>query len=927
MSDDHHSDESARVRVPSSTYRLQVHKDFPLTAAAEIVPYLQRLGVGDAYTSPLLQAGPGSMHGYDVTDPSRVSEDAGGGPALSQFHGALRDARMGHLLDIVPNHMGATHLNPWWADVLTHGPASPYSDYFDIDWQNPPRERDRGRVVLPRLGSPSGEAIDAGDVKIAFDAEGPAVLTYGRRLPMDPRTVALVFGEAPTGALGELVAESDAARWRDDATSQAHTDAVALSQKFVELFATDATALEAANRQAALVNADRDWLERVLDAQVYRLTHWKAGSDEINYRRFFDVSDLISLRADRPEVFEACHSLFLDWLADGSVTGLRIDHPDGLADPKGYLERLRDAAVARTGQVPYVVVEKILGPGEEIRPDWPCAGASGYEFISTVTPLFIDPDGGEKLAEFYATFTGRREPVHDLETRCKYLVLDTSFAADLHRVVDLIEPLARANRSARDLSRHELTIAVRAMAAAFPVYRSYCATPPHPLDAALIEKAAATATERFPERTSAIAFVKSQLDLTPPQPGATTDATTLAQEQQAFLARFGQLTAPATAKGFEDTALYRHARLLALNEVGTDPEALGVKPEEVHEFFRRRPRGSLSPLSTHDTKRGEDARARLCALSEFADDWAACATRWVDLTEPLRTRLACGRLAPSVNELLYFWQTLFGAWPAPNSEPATAPSLSDRIVEFAVKALHEGKENSSWRDADDAYDAAVCDYLRNLLDPAKSAEFLKEFDALVQKVAKFAAKNSLAQTLLRLSAPGVPDTYQGSELWEYSLVDPDNRRPVDYGLRERMMADLDARVETDPRALCLELSTDVTDARGKMYLTMRALRFRKARALLFSESFYVPLEVTGPAAKHVFAFLREFDGKAALVAVPRLTASLPADSWAETVVHLPDAWRGKNWACAFTHDRLTSTETLPCAKLFETFSVALLSAE
>ena len=925
MSHGHRPEESARVRVPNSTYRFQVHKDFPLTAAAEVVPYLLKLGVGDAYTSPLLQAGPGSMHGYDVCDATRVSSDAGGGPALAQFHAALRDARMGHLLDIVPNHMGATHLNPWWADVLTHGEASPHAHHFDIDWVNPPRAADRGRVVLPRLGSPSGEAIDAGDVKIGFDAEGAGLFTYGRRLPLDPRTLTLVSPQVPAGRFGELVRAAGELPGRDDPAG--YDAAQALARDLGELFAADPAALEAANGQATLVNADRDWLERVLDAQVYRLTHWKAGSDEINYRRFFDVSDLVSLRADRPEVFDACHALFLDWLADGSVTGLRIDHPDGLADPRGYLERLRDAAVARTGQVPYVVVEKILGPGEEVRPDWPCAGASGYEFISTVTPLFIDPDGGEKLAEFYATFTGRRESVHDLETRCKYLVLDTSFAADLHRVVDLIEPFARADRSGRDLSRHELTIAVRALAAAFPVYRSYHSTPTHPLDAALIEQAAATAAERFPERAAAIRFVKSQLDLTPARTGAAADAGTLARKQREFLARFGQLTAPATAKGFEDTALYRHARLLALNEVGTDPEALGVKPDVVHEFFRRRPHGSLSPLTTHDTKRGEDARARLCALSEFADDWATQAPRWVELTESLRTRLPCGRLAPSVNEMLYFWQTLFGAWPAPDSEPATAPSLADRVVEFAVKALHEGKENSSWRDPDDAYDAAVCDYLRGLLDRAKSHTFLHEFEALVQLAAKPAAMNSLAQTLLRLAAPGVPDTYQGSELWEYSLVDPDNRRPVDYGVRERMMADLDARAEADPRALCEELSADVTDARNKMFLTMRGLRFRKARPTLFGEGIYSPLEVAGPAAKHVFAFLREYDGKAALVAVPRLTASLPTEPWAGTEVRLPPAWRGKKWACAFTHGRLTSGETVPCAKLFETFPVALLSAE
>ena len=916
----------APPRLPSSTYRLQVHADFPLTAAADIVPYLHRLGVGDAYTSPLLQAGPGSVHGYDVTDPSAVAADAGGQPALARFHAALRDARMGHLLDIVPNHMGAAHTNPWWADVLTHGEASPHAGHFDIDWQNPPRATDRHRLVLPRLGSPSGDAIDARDVKVGFDANGPAVYTYGRWLPMDPRTLALVFPEPPADELGDIARAAKRLAPRSDPGG--YPAAIALSKRLAELFANDPAALEAANTQAELVNADRDWLERLLDAQVYRLTHWKAGSDEVNYRRFFDVSDLVSLRADRPEVFAATHALPLDWLAEGTVTGLRIDHPDGLADPKAYLDRLREAAVARTGKTPYVVVEKILGPGEEVRADWACAGASGYEFISNVTPLFIDPDGAEKLAEFYATFTGRAETVEELETRCKYLVIDTSFAADLHRVVDLIEPLARADRSARDLSRHELTIAVRALSAAFPVYRSYPADPPHPLDAALIEKAARIATERFPERTSAIAFAKSQLDRAPIRPGAGLDADTLRQTQREFLTRFGQLTAPATAKGFEDTALYRHARLLALNEVGTDPEALGVKPDSVHEFFKRRPHGSLNPLSTHDTKRGEDARARLCALSEFADDWATSVPRWVDLTEPLRTRLECGRLAPSVNELLYFWQTLFGAWPAPNSEPATAPSLADRMVEFAVKALHEAKENSSWRDADAVYDRAVCDYLRGLLDPAKSARFLNEFDALVEKAARPAAMNSLAQTTLRLTAPGVPDTYQGSELWEYSLVDPDNRRPVDYGLRARMLTELDDRAAADPEALARELSADPTDARAKMFLTMRGLRFRRARPTLFSEGAYTPLEVVGPAAKHVFAYLREYDGKAALVAIPRLTASLaPSDPWADTEVRLPSAWQGKKWACAFTHNRLVSTETVACAAMFGTFPGGLLSAE
>ncbi len=913
-------------RVPVSTYRLQVHAGFPLTAAAAVVPYLDALGVSDAYTSPLLAAREASVHGYDGINPEQVSPDLGGVPALDALSAALRERGMGLLVDIVPNHLAAVPDNAWWADVLAHGPASKYAGYFDIDFDTPPRPSDRGRVVLPCLGSPYADALAAGSVKLSADAEGVWVQVYDRRLPIDPRTLPLIGLDliAP-GGLGEAVQTAGGLppRTAPDAAA-AHETALGVNRHLAATLAGNADALAEVRRHVADINADPARLDAVLSAQPYRVCHWRAGADEVNYRRFFDVADLVALRADRGPVFVATHALTLKWLTTGRATGVRIDHPDGLADPAGYLDRLqatyRDAAGPDAGPL-YVVVEKILARGEPVRPEWATAGATGYEFIAAVNPLFVDPAAEAAMTDVYHAFTGQTQSFGDMVVECKQLVLDTSFGGDLDRVADLLMAVAAVGRASRDFTRGELRRAVRAVVAAFPVYRTYVTDALDDADRAVLDQAASAATRRLPTHAAAVEFCRATLALAPPPAGDIPPAgqADYRAAQIRFAGRFQQLTAPATAKGFEDTALYRYARLISLNEVGGDPARFGCDPAEVHAFFRDRPRGALSPLSTHDTKRGEDARARINVLSEMPRAWGDAVGRWAALNRRHKTTLPDGRPAPDANDEYLLYQTLVGVWPG-----AADATLAGRVQEFAVKALHEAKRQSSWRDPDAAYDAATCAFLAAILDPSTGAEFLADFAAFHAPVARHGAVNSLAQTLVRCTAPGVPDTYQGSEFWDFSLVDPDNRRPVDYAARTAALAELDAG---DAAHLARELAADPTDARAKLFVVSQALRFRRERAALFAAGGYVPLTVTGPRAEQVFAYLRECDGEAALVVVPRLGFGSGGEAWARTFVELPAAYSGRRWVDAFTGVEVSSDGgRLGVGAVWSGFAVGLLGA-
>ncbi len=971
------------ARVPGSTYRVQFHAGFTLRDALAVVPYLHALGATHLYASPLLTARPGSTHGYDVTDHAALNPEVGTEDDLAALSAALRDRGMGLLLDAVPNHMSVGPGNAWWADVLEHGPASPFAGYFDIAWADSPRPQMHGRLLLPVLGDQYGAILESGGLVPVFEGGGFHVRVHDSRLPVDPRTYGLVLAPAADRLRADLGAEHPSAVEllsilhavrnlppRDDAdpgrVAEGRVECASIRRRLGELperYPEAAGAVGAA--VAALAGTPGDpasfaALDELLEAQAYRPCFWRVASDEINYRRFFDVNELVALSTEREDVFRAVHATWLRWAAAGLVDGLRIDHPDGLFDPKGYLERLQaeyrgavanppvgEALLPRPGMrgrsasptdvAPlYVVVEKILGDGERLPADWACDGTTGYEFIHAANGLFVDPAGEGPVTAFYQRFTGLDDPWPEVVYRSKRQVSQGSLASELNALAHQLDRIARLDRRSRDFTLNGIRKALREVVACFPVYRSYVDGGLHDTDKAAVGKATRWAYRRNPLLGRAVfEFVRDTVLLKDSPSGPATDE--YRELQRRFAGKFQQVTAPVTAKGVEDTAFYVFNRLGSLTEVGGEPGRWGWAPEKVHAFLAERAAapGGLSPLSTHDTKRGEDVRARLNVLSELPAEWAARVLRWAELNRACKVEVEDGVVAPDPNEEYLLYQTLVGAWPG---DPGG--DFRPRVQQYMRKALAEAKVHTSWISPNAEYEAAVAAFVDRILDPAASAEFLADLAEFADRVAFFGRVNGLAQTLLRCTAPGVPDTYQGTEGWDLALVDPDNRRPVDYAARAGWLRDLDDRAARGGRALCrlaLELSRRPDDPRAKAFLTARALRCRRDRPDLFATGGYGPLSAAGAKAGHVFAFLRTGDdGAAALVVLPRLPAGLVPDGdrlplgrrvWGDTAVSLPEEYVGGRWANVFTGEVVAAAGPVAVAEALGVFPVALLVRE
>ncbi len=933
-----------------ATYRLQMHAGFTLRDATRLLDYLHAVGVSHLYTSSLLAAKPGSTHGYDVTDHTRLNPELGTDDDLAALSAALKARGMGLLLDTVPNHMSVGGPNPWWQEVLEHGRASRYADHFDIGWDDHPRETFRGRVLLPILGERYGAAIDAGTFRVQFDGGAFALRVYENTLPLDPSTYAGLLAPVVEQLSPDDPAENEARSvltavrnlpGRDDRERAAErgAEAVAIKRRLAAVAEQHPAVGEALAARAAAVTASPEELDRLIDAQAYRPCYWRVASDEINYRRFFDVNDLAALATEREAVFADVHQLVFRWLADGIVDGLRIDHVDGLFDPKQYLDRLQagfeqcstrsasgsDEPTRGASGTLYVVVEKILAPRETLPSDWATDGTTGYEFAALLGGLFVDPAGELPLTDAYRRFTGRDDPFADLAYQCKFLVLQSSLTSELHALAGHLDRVAQAGRGSRDFTLNGLRHALREVLASFPAYRSYVADAAADADKSMVHRAARAAYRRNPSLGREVFhFVRDTALLADPPDGPPPDE--YRQLQRRFAGKFQQLTAPVTAKGVEDTALYRFNRLLALNEVGGHPARFGTLPDDLHAFLQTRGPGGLSPLSTHDTKRSEDVRARLAVLSELAGEFGERADRWAELNRRHKAEEEDGVVAPDGNEEWLLYQTLLGAWPLGGSDP----EFVRRIQAYMTKALHEAKENSSWLNPNTAYDDAVAAFVERILDPQQSAEFLADFEPFQRRVSRYGMTNSLAQTLVRCTAPGVPDTYQGTELWDFSLVDPDNRRPVDYARRRELLRSLDEAA--DRLKLARELAAQPEDGRIKLFVISRALRMRRDLPELFTRGSYEAVSATGAKAGCVFAFVRQLGTQAVLVAVPRLVTRLgppdgPAD-WADTRLHLPDGLAGRPWTDLFTGRPQTSPDGhITAADLFADFPVACLMAD
>lgn len=893
-----------------ATLRLQFHKGFTLEQAVPLVPYFARLGISHIYASPLLAARAGSMHGYDVVDPTQVNPELGGEPALRRLVSTLREHNMGLILDIVSNHMAVGgNDNPWWLDLLEWGRLSPYGEFFDIQWHSPDPLME-GQLLLPFLGSDYGVALQEGTLKLKFNAQAGSfyVEHYDHHFPICPNNY------------GELLKSDDALKSLADRFStlsyqtDAHSLAMPLKEELRQL-ASDPHVLQAIENNLAQYDSTREEgfhkLHELLERQSYRLASWRTAADDINWRRFFDINELGGLRVERPAVFEATHGKIFQLTEEGLVDGLRIDHIDGLADPRGYCRKLRRRLdhLAPGRHLP-IYVEKILGEGETLRRDWSVDGTTGYEFMNQLSLLQHDPDGEQVLGELWQRRTERPAAFIEEAQLARQQILNGSLASDFESVAQALHQVARDDLMTRDLTLGAIRRVLHALIVHFPVYRTYIsAMGRSEQDEAIFQHAMDGARQALSEADwPVLDSVAGWLGGTPWRRKPRGRSRKILKHA---CVRFQQLTSPAAAKAVEDTALYRSAVLLSRNDVGYNTEQFSAPVSEFHEVNQRRMAefpDNLLATATHDHKRGEDTRARLAVLSERSHWYADQVELWRALARPVRIEDE----APSAADELILYQALLGSWPLDlrDDDEAGFADYAKRIWQWQQKALREAKLQSSWSAPNEAYENAAQAFTEKLLTGEEGQLLRAALSKTVNSIAAAGALNGLAQTLLRMTVPGVPDLYQGNEYWDFSLVDPDNRRPVDYAAREQS---LQASV---PPA---ELLKNWRDGRIKQALISVVLNLRKDHSELLRRGDYQPLQVLGSQAHNVLAFAREHEGVRAIVVVPVRCATLLENSaipqvdalrWGDTRVVLPSAASNANLKGLFDSSVVTQNREL-----------------
>ena len=968
---------SAVASPPRATYRVQFGPGFGFADAEALVPYLADLGISHLYASPYLKARPGSTHGYDITDHNAFNPEVGDAASFDSLAAALAHHEMGQILDFVPNHMGIGKSDtPWWLDVLEWGEESPYSDYFDIDWA-PAKIELRGKVLVPSLGDHYGKVLQAGELRLAFDAPAGtfSVWYYDNRFPINPTQYGKILAVVHTRLKSDeafphdvlvefellLAGFSNLARGgrsvRQRATRRAKADRLksqlaALVAATPQLAAAIEAALDEINGRPGDVASFRR-LHQILEAQAWRLSYWRCAAEEINYRRFFQINELAGIRIEVPEVFEAAHGLVFRLIGEGKLHGLRIDHIDGLFDPEQYLVRLqrriaevRSASVHSNGKDGfYVVVEKILAAHERLRESWPIAGTTGYDFLARINALFIDPAAEAELDRSYLDFSGEDVPFEDMVYECKTLAMDQELASELRVLANEFNKLTETNWLTRDHTLVGLRRAMREIVACFPVYRTYVdrrgarAEDRRDLDWAIVR----ARRRSLSNDKTVFDFIQSVLttDLgrgRPPQFNR--------REVQRLAQKFQQYTGPVMAKGVEDTAFYRYNRLVSLNEVGGDPPRFGLSVTACHKtnhFQAKKWPNAMLASATHDTKRGEDCRARINVLSERAEEWAARVQRWATLNSRLKTNVEDSP-APSANDEYLFYQTLIGAWPLEFSgdgelDADAVAAFRDRLCTYMTKAVREAKQHSSWTAPNAAYEDALLNFIGKALAVGQTNPFLADFRGFHACIELSGAVNGLAQTVLKLTLPGVPDVYQGCELWDLSLVDPDNRRPVDYAARRRMLTEISANFADGGEVAAARALLDRWQDGGiKLFVVWRLLALRRQQPELFASGRYIDLAVRGGMADHIFAFARRVRDEGIVVAVPRLTARLAGGwplgtaAWRDTRVILPKSPGSQGGRHVLTGADIAPTARpsgsgvrLPAAELFRDLPVAIIS--
>jgi (1->4)-alpha-D-glucan 1-alpha-D-glucosylmutase len=950
---------------PGGTYRLQFNSSFTFRDARKWVAYLAELGITHCYASPYLKARAGSTHGYDISDHNALNPEIGSEDDFDAFVTELHDYGLKQVLDVVPNHMGvAACENAWWMDVLEHGPSSPYASFFDIDWM--PLKPDLAhKVLLPILGDQFGKVLEEQQLVLTHCDGAFWIQYHEHRFPIATQSLSSLLNHRIEELEGQLGSESPhMLEFHSILTAIGHlpprteTDSEkvnvlrrekeVIKRRLADLQQASVEVRSFIERNVSLFNGERgdprsfDALDRLLQDQAYRLAHWRVAADEINYRRFFDVNELAAICMENREVFDKSHDLIFKLLAAGRIHGLRIDHPDGLYDPAEYLKRLHETHAAHSfGTTPlYVVVEKILEPAERLPETWMVHGTTGYEFLNLVNGLFVDRSHVRDFDRIYAQFIRHRVSFRDLVYECKKLIMQVSMSSEISVLGHQLDRISEQDRWTRDFTLQSLTDTISEIIACFPVYRTYI-TESGVLerDRRYIEAAAARVKRKNPAISSYIVdFVRDTLLLKYPDNADEPAKAALRR----FVGKFQQMTGPVMAKGLEDTAFYIYNRLVSLNEVGGDPDKFGVSLGAFHQHNVERQTHwpySLLATATHDTKRGEDVRARINVLSEIPREWKTHLFRWSRLNQR-RKIMVDGELAPSRNDEYLLYQTLIGTWPFRPPSGAERQAYAHRIERYMLKATREAKVHTSWISPNEAYEHATKAFLNAILSEKTSRAFLADFMPFAACIAEAGIWNSLSQLLLKLTCPGVPDFYQGAELWDFRLVDPDNRTAVDFALRHEMLESLLVGGSADPNPIDLarRLLAQRHDGRIKLYVALRSLQCRRRNPDLFTCGSYIPLDACGAKKESLCAFARRHQGVTAITVVPRLSARLTGQVgsppvgpvWDDTGLVLPAELRKSRYRNLFTGEVLEGfnasqpSDLLSVASILESFPVAIL---
>jgi (1->4)-alpha-D-glucan 1-alpha-D-glucosylmutase len=990
----------AKARIPAATYRLQLNAGFRFQDMERIVPYLDALGVSDVYVSPFFKARAGSMHGYDIVDHNQLNPELGSREDFDSCCESLGRHGMGQILDFVPNHMcieGGE--NPRWLDLLENGPSSLHGDFFDVDW-SPVKKELTDKVLIPVLGDQYGTVLDNGELVLSFEDGAFFISYYEHRFPIIPKSYCPVLtlrlselerllhpnNEGYRELLSIVTAITHLPFYTErdpELVQERYREKEVIKRRLWKLCRDNWAIREFIDENVRIFNGEKgnphsfDLLDGLLRNQIYRLAHWRTATDEINYRRFFDINELGAIRMENQQVFEETHQLLLELVREGKVTGLRIDHADGLYDPTDYFRRLQRACFLQTGlalltgapgaqEAPdeekvlierilemydemvsvssqpkpfYIIGEKILAKNEQLPEDWQVYGTTGYEFANAVTGLMVDTRNGREFDAIYARFVQEKHNFTEIACQKKKQVMRFSMGGEINTLGHYLNTLSESNRHTRDFTMGSLVKALMEVIAHFPVYRTYTATRKvADRDRQYIEYAVSKAKRRNPAMSESIFnFIEDVLLL------RFYDSTAGREQEQwlDFVMRFQQLTGPVMAMGLEDTAFYVYNRLVSLNEVGGTPERFGITIEAFHGQNIERARSNPATMlntSTHDTKRSEDVRARICVLSENPASWQNCLRRWSRMNRPRKVAVH-GIRVPDRNEEYLLYQTIIGVWPAQDEMDGVQRPLVERLKEYMLKAMREAKVNTSWINPDYLYEEAALHFVETILRDVPGNGFLADLRRTVPGIIRCGMLNSLAHTLLKAASPGIPDFYQGTELWDFSLVDPDNRRPVDFEIRAAMLKELQAaELERGPRALARELLETMNDGRVKLFLIWKLLSHRRAHRTVFELGKYLPIEVHGQQSDNVCAFERYNDDKTLIAVAPRFFTRLAAQSrglllgadvWEDTRLVIPFESTGRLYRNILTGERLVTSlwegkTSFPLAAVLADFPVALL---